>query len=46
MTIESKIESLKEEIIKMNLMMKQKFSEYNVIEACDETEILKIVGNL
>ena len=46
MTIESKIESLKEEIIKMNLIMKQKFSEYNVIEACDETEILKIVGNL
>ena len=46
MTIESKIECLKEEILKMNLMMKQKFSEYNVIAECDETEILKIVGNL
>jgi hypothetical protein len=46
MTIESKIEYLKDELIKMNLEMKQKCAEYNVIAECDETEILKIVGNL
>lgn len=46
MIIESKIEFMKEEIIKMNLEMKHKFSEYNLIVECDETEILKIVGNL
>ena len=44
--IESKIEYLKEELRKMNLMMKQKCAEYNVIAECNETEILKIVGNL
>ena len=46
MKIESKIEYLKEELKKMNLDMKQKCTEYNVIAECDETEILKIVGNL
>jgi hypothetical protein len=46
MKIESKIEYLKDELRKMNLEMKQKCAEYNVIAECDETEILKIVGNL
>lgn len=46
MKIESKIEYLKDELIKMNLEMKQKCAEYNVIAECDETEILKLVEKL